>query len=547
MNKPIQKMLKNQSGFAMTSTTLFIFIVISIFAVYLTRFTFTSQRSSSYLVQETRARNLSQTGIDIALDAVSTNYNQLRTDGFSGRLNKGSYDATLDEDNFEDGATLPYHHFSVIESTGKLAEVKRRSRVLVSSYPNAFNLSFFNENFGNATFSSPSSTFNDDIYVNGNVNQLNLGSSAIGYSSLTSPSSPMVSHGVPLPEFPSHDPSYFTSVLGTVNGEWESGTGGGGETGSATQKIWNPNGGHCNVCGSGQRYACSNGYGGWSNSHTFNDFVPSGSTLISVIVKFYASGPCGGTWNVTPSLNSQQIGTLSWYNSRCWCNACDQNTLYGGTYNDGFPNYNYGGNNTLTLSHSGQVICVHSIDITLEYAAGSSPGEADGETISLTNFSNNTLMHDGDLSFTGCTINGPGTIVASGDITMNGNTVVGPNVTIISGQDVNLGGSTTIANSIQDYAVIYSGGELSVTSSNISGLIIAKGSNTSINSSTINGAIHIESSTVSISNANINGALVTKYSPSITSSTVTKGNLPDIFDTNLGFEPSVVSGSFLEF
>ncbi|MEL1226611.1 MAG: hypothetical protein VW963_07675, partial [Candidatus Neomarinimicrobiota bacterium] len=203
MNKLIHKILKNQSGFAMTSTTLFIFIVISIFAVYLTRFTFTSQRSSSYLVQETRARNLSQTGIDIALDAVSTNYNQLRTDGFSGRLNKGSYDATLDEDSFDDGATLPYHHFSVIESTGKLAEVKRRSRVLVSSYPNAFNLSFFNENFGNATFSSPSSTFNDDIYVNGNVNQLNLGSSAIGYSSLTSPSSPMVSHGVPLPEFPS--------------------------------------------------------------------------------------------------------------------------------------------------------------------------------------------------------------------------------------------------------------------------------------------------------------------------------------------------------
>ena len=65
---------------------------------------------------------------------MSTNYNQLRTDGFSGR-NKGSYDATLDEDNFEDGATLPYHHFSVIESTGKLAEVKRRSRVLVNATP----------------------------------------------------------------------------------------------------------------------------------------------------------------------------------------------------------------------------------------------------------------------------------------------------------------------------------------------------------------------------------------------------------------------------
>ena len=143
----------------------------------------------------------------------------------------------LMRNSFDDGSTIPYHHFSVIESTGKLAEVKRRSRVLVSSYPNAFNLSFFNENFGNATFSSPSSTFNDDIYVNGNVNQLNLGSSAIGYSSLTSPSSPMVSHGVPLPEFPSHDPSYFTSVLGTVNGEWESNSGGRVETVQQLKKF----------------------------------------------------------------------------------------------------------------------------------------------------------------------------------------------------------------------------------------------------------------------------------------------------------------------
>ena len=47
----------------------------------------------------------------------------------------------------------------------------------------------------------------------------------------------MVSHGVPLPEFPSHDPSYFTSVLGTVNGEWESNSGGSGDSGSATQKF----------------------------------------------------------------------------------------------------------------------------------------------------------------------------------------------------------------------------------------------------------------------------------------------------------------------
>ena len=536
----------DQSGFAMTSTTMFMFLVISIFAIYLAKYSITSRQSSAYLVQEIRARNLSQTGLDIAINAISSNYDELRDNGFSGNLNKGTYNVTLDENAFNDESTLPYHHLNVIESVGRIAEVNRSARILISSYPNAFNLSFFNENYGSTTFGS-NCVFNDDIYINGNTSGLSMGSNAYAYSSMSSPSSPLISHGSPFPEFPSHDGSYYTSLISSVSGEYESDSGGGGETGSSTQTIWNPNGGHCNVCGNGGRYACSNGYGGWDNTHTFNDFVPTGSILVSASVKFQGATPCGGTMNFGPKLNQILVEAVSWYGSRCSCNSCASITANSVTYNNGWPAYNYGGSNDLTFDYSGTVTCLHSVILTLEYVAGSSPGEAENETISLSSFSNNTLMHDGDLTLTGCTINGPGTIIASGDVTINGNSTIGSNINIISGDDMSFGGTSTIGSSVQNHSLIYCGGDLSMSGATFHGVLISKGQSTSISSSNLYGAIYIESSSVSISSTPIVGSLVSKYSPTITSGSITKGNLPNIFNTSIGFEPSVVAGSHFEY
>ncbi|MFL2982758.1 MAG: hypothetical protein ACJZ12_00020 [Candidatus Neomarinimicrobiota bacterium] len=535
----------NQRGFAMTSTTIFMFLVISIFAIYLARYTITSRRSSAYLVQEIRARNLSQTGLDIALNAVSSNYNELRSSGFSGTLNKGTYDVVLDEDAFHDDSSLPYHHLNVIESVGKLAEVKRNARILISSYPNAFNLSFFNENHGSTTFGS-NSVFNDDIYINGNTSGISMGSDAHAYSSMGSPSSPLIAHGSPYPEFPSHDGSYYTSLINSVTGEYESESGGGGETGSSTQTIWDPHSGHCPVCNESNNYHCSC-WGGFDNSHDFNDFVPAGSLLIRASVKFEGATPCGGTWNVAPALNGHVIKNHSWYGGNCQCNSCNSTTAGGSLYNDGFPGYDYGQVNTLSFSYSGTCTCLSSVYLTLEYAGGSSPGEAENETISLSSFSNNTLMHDGDLTLTGCTINGPGTIIASGDVTINGSSTIGSNVNIISGDNMTFGGTSTIGSSVQDYSLIYCSGDLSMSGATFHGVLMSKGQSTSISSSNLYGAIYIESSSVSISSTPIVGSLVSKYSPTINSGSITKGDLPNIFNSSVGFEPSVVAGSHYEY
>jgi hypothetical protein len=509
-------------------------------------------RNSGFHALDIKTRSLALSGLEHGMQLTKTSYSSIvHPSAVSGNFNTGEYTVQLDKDNDETGpkqdgsSSLPYSHYHLLKSTGTISEVNRYVRIFISSYPDAFNLSFFNENHGSTTFGS-NSVFNDDIYINGNTSGLSMGSNAYAYSSMGNPSSPLIAHGSPHPEFPSHDGSYYISLINSVAGEYESESGGGGETGSSTQLIWDPHSGGCQLCNEYNNYDCSC-WSGFDNSHDFSDFVPAGSLLIRASVKFEGATPCGGTWNVAPALNGHVIKNHSWYGGSCRCNSCNSTTAEGSYYNDGFPGYDYGQVNTLSFSNSGTCTCLSSVYLTLEYAGGSSPGEAENETISLSSFSNNTLMHDGDLTLTGCTINGPGTIIASGDVTINGSSTIGSNVNIISGDDMTLGGTSTIGNSVQDYSLIYCSGGLSMSGATFHGVLISKGQSASISSSNLYGAIYLESSSVSISSTSIIGSLVSKYSPTITSGSITKGDLPNIFNTSIGFDPSVVAGSHYEY
>ena len=542
------KKIKDESGMALTASTMFIFVVLSIMAFYLARFSILNSESAGHYLQNVRARNLVQTGLEIGLQTVSTSYSSLQS-SITGKLNKGTYTVSVDNSKDEVNSNLAYNHYSLLKSTTVVGGVHRAGRLIISPYPNAFNLSLFSDNQSNGTFNANSnSSITGDFFFNGTISNVTMGSNSIAYSSSSSSSAPIVFHNSPRPSFPDFNHTIYTNILNTVSGQYESSSGGGGgETGSSTQTIWNPNGGHCNVCGSGQRYACSTGYGGWSNNHSFNDFVPTGSMVVSAMIKFKASGPCGGTWNVTPSLNGQSVGSLAWYNSRCSCNVCDQNSVQSSVYNDGFPNYKYGQNNTLSLSHSGSVICIHSIQVTLEYVAGSSPGQAENESISLSSFTNNTLMHDGDLSFTSCNIVGPGYILASGDISISGNTSIGGGVKILSEKNISINGTSVIGSSLSDFSILYGKSGISLQGNTTYGLVISAGNSFSSNNSVINGAIFSESTSNNITGSTFNGSLVSKNNLIINSSTITKGSLPDLFGLNLGFKPSVIPGSYLEY
>jgi hypothetical protein len=220
MTRKIQKGIQSESGVIFMASTLGIFILLSFFAFFLARFAATETRSGAYHVMDIKARNLALTGLEHGIQSINTSYSSL-VNSVSSSFNTGEYTVQVDEDNDETGSSLPYNHYHLLKSTGTIGEVERNVRVLVSSYPDAFNLAFFGSNNGNSTFSS-SSLISGDIYFNGDFGTLNLSSGSNAYSSLSNPSNNGVFHGYPLVEFPSFDNSYYENLLATVNGSYGS-------------------------------------------------------------------------------------------------------------------------------------------------------------------------------------------------------------------------------------------------------------------------------------------------------------------------------------
>jgi hypothetical protein len=246
-------------------------------------------------------------------------------------------------------------------------------------------------------------------------------------------------------------------------------------------------------------------------------------------------------------VNGQIINNDSWYGSGCQCNSCSTKDVVSASHTNGFPGYKYGASNSLTFSHSGTQTCIGYVQVIIDYSASSVPGVAENKSINLSSFTNNTLMHDGNLTLTSCNISGSGYILASGNITISGNTTIGGGVKIISEKALTINGSSSIGSSISNYCVLYGKEGVSIQGSTFFGLIISLGNSLSLTSSTLNGAILTESSANTLSNATINGSIVSKNNLSLTSSNIVKSNLPDLFGLNLGFKPSVLPGSYLEY
>ena len=97
----INSFLRNESGFALSASTLIFFMIMSIFAYYLARFTVTSRKTSANFIQNSRTLNLSQTGLEVGLTEIKEGrYGNLN--GLNGNLNNGSFTISIDENNDED-------------------------------------------------------------------------------------------------------------------------------------------------------------------------------------------------------------------------------------------------------------------------------------------------------------------------------------------------------------------------------------------------------------------------------------------------------------
>ena len=246
------KYLQKQDGLALTSSTMILFVILTMLALMLTRFTVTSNKSSALFVQEIKARNLAQTGLEIGMKVLSDDGDL--SSGISGRLNRGEYEVAIDFDYDENGDALPYSHYNLMKASGNIVDVRKKARLIYSTLPEAFCFSFYGNNLGGQTFNEINAQINGDMFFNGDVGS---GSGAVTSTGATYTSTG--NGGMYLedpPTFPELDATLYEELLTEASLSQGSGSGSGDYTNYAldfngsNQFVYLPNHGDINVgCG----------------------------------------------------------------------------------------------------------------------------------------------------------------------------------------------------------------------------------------------------------------------------------------------------------
>ena len=164
--KTISKKMGSESGALLMASTMGIFILLSLFAFYLSRMVILESRNSGFHALDIKTRNLALSGLERGLQSFKLSKN---TSTLQGSFNRGAYTVTFDLLQDESQTNLPYSHYSTLKSVATISEVERNIRVIVSTYPEAFCFSYYGNNAGNATFTEPSGSINGDMFFKGAV------------------------------------------------------------------------------------------------------------------------------------------------------------------------------------------------------------------------------------------------------------------------------------------------------------------------------------------------------------------------------------------
>ncbi len=170
-------------------------------------------------------------------------------------------------------------------------------------------------------------------------------------------------------------------------------------------------------------------------------------------------------------------------------------------------------------------------------------------TINLSSYANSQLLANNDLTISGSTVNGPGYIVVNGNLNISSNTTINGNIFLICSGNITISNSQ-IGTGLGAAVVIYSKGVADYNNSTLYGLIISKGNSLELDGSTVYGAILNYSSSFSlIGNSDVTGSVISYSSVEFqgNDASITRGNIPTFLGLNIGLDPIVVPGSYLEY
>ena len=203
--KSISKKLGSESGALLMASTLGIFIILSLFAFYLSRMVILESRNTSFHALDIKTRNLAQSGLEHGLQSFKSSQNPST---IQGSFNTGAYTVKFDTLNDENGTTLPYTNYVTLKSKATISDVERNLRLTLSSFPEAFCFSYYGNNIGTGTFAESSGAIVGDMFFNGDVSSSIVSSGTIynstgtGGTQLSSP-----------PSFPSLSADFYDSLL----------------------------------------------------------------------------------------------------------------------------------------------------------------------------------------------------------------------------------------------------------------------------------------------------------------------------------------------
>jgi len=619
--------IKNESGVILMASTMGVFIMLSLFAFYLARFSVLETRTGGYYTQDIKVRNLAMTGIEHGLQSYKSSRN---TSDIDGSFNNGTYSVRFDSQNDESGGSLSKSHYLTLKSTGKIDDVERNVRFLVSSLPEAFCFSFYGNNLGTQTFSETNGSINGDMFFNGSVQSNSGASNGTTYigtgSGGTLLSSPPIFPDIDDSEYEallssaqSASPDYQNYALDFNNNDYvrigsssdinsgihsqhtvEAWFRTNNKNSNTKQVIYEQGGttrglniyiqsGRLYVGGWNRRSSESNWSGTWDYTtnivnntwHHVALTLSGGSSVTNNVLKLYldgsnvVSGAGSRLWGHNPANIGRTVSGSRYHNGtgngytfngkidevRIWnvarsqseINALKDTVLNGDEpYLTAYYNFqeNTGGsaNDTQTQSNNDGIISGAT------WTTGPSLSKMNNSSfanriINLSSYSESKLLVNSDITISNCTINGPGYIVANGNITINSNSVISGDIYIVCNGNLNVTNSL-LGTSLSAAVITYSKGNAEYENSTVYGLIVSKGNSLELDETAHYGAIlnHGSSFTL-VGDSDIMGSVVSKFSVDLqgNSASITRGNMPEFIGKDIGLDPFVLPGSYLEF
>ena len=625
--------INNESGVILMASAMGVFILLSIFAFYLARFSIIETRTGGYYTQDIKARNLAMTGIERGLLAYKPSRN---TSNISGNFNNGNYLVSFDSQNDESGSTLSNNHYLTIKSKGRIDDVERNVRLTLSSFPEAFCFSFYGNNSGSQTFSESDGSINGDMFFNGSVQSNSGASNGTTYIGTGTGGTILNS----FPSFPDINTTLYDALLSSAASVQGAYVNTALDFDGSNDYIRINNSGDINT-GSNHTQKTIEAWFKVDNKNITSrkqTIYEQGGTVRGLNIYVYGGSLYVGGWNEPGGERNWNPGTwlsTSSIQSNTWHHVAL--TLSGGNSlsNNAFKGYLDGtqfgsgqgsklwhhpgdvsiGRNRDTKFHSGDysssryfgglidevrlwnstrtqsqiasfkdtVLAGNESGLTAYYNFQENSGTVandkqtqsnnDGSiqngaswtsgpllskmnsssftnrTINLSTYSESKLLVNSDLTISNSTINGPGYIVATGNIIISSNSVINGNIYIICNGNLNVS-SSQLGTGMNAAVITYSKGNADYQNSTIYGLIVSKGNSLELDGTAHYGAIlNYGSSFDLVGNSDVIGSVVSRYAVDLqgNNASITRGNIPEFIGKNIGLDPFVLPGSYLEF